>query len=84
MEYLLVNKIRCPDGVEIESRHRHDFVEHTTEDGRYYAVDGGLSYKRHLITDQEYTDLSCNWDTPHIQTREHFTWKRYLDKDENP
>ena len=40
MRQLLVNKIQCPDGTIIQSKHQHDFVQHTQEDGREYAVVG--------------------------------------------
>jgi len=43
---LIRNGIRTPDGTEIFSRHRHDYVSYTDKNGETYSVDGGLSYLR--------------------------------------
>lgn len=43
---VILTKMICPDGVELCSRHRHDFLEHTTKDGGYYMLDGGRDYTR--------------------------------------
>lgn len=80
---LLVNKIQCPDGTILESRHRHDYKEHTQEDGRIYIVDGGLSYQRLGGTDKEFINLAVFSDDPHEKIREHFKWGRCMGKDGN-
>jgi hypothetical protein len=43
---ILINGIQTPDGTEIYSKHRHDYVEHTDKNGEVYGVDGGLDYIR--------------------------------------
>lgn len=77
---LLVNKIQCPDGTILESKHRHDYREHTQEDGRTYIIDGGLNYQRIGFSDREYADLSVYADDDHSIIREDFEWVRRMDK----
>lgn len=79
MEQLLVNKIKCPDGTVLTSRHRHDFQMHVQDDGREYFIDGGLAYQRIGFSDQEFEDLSCYVGDPHEKIREHFEWTRVFD-----
>lgn len=83
MRELLVNKIQCPDGTVLESRHRHDFKEHKQEDDRSYFVDGGLEYQRIGHSDKEYKDLCVYTDDDHSLIREHFTWGRNYDENMN-
>lgn len=42
--HILLNRIITPDGTELVSRHRHDYVSHTDANGFVYTVDGGVSY----------------------------------------
>ena len=80
---LLHNSIKCPDGTVLVSRFHHNFVSHVQEDGREYAVDGGLSYSRILHSDNEYENL-CVYDTdPHDLIRNKFEWTRNYDADMN-
>ena len=83
---LLYNAIRCPDGTVIQSRHRHDYVEHTQADGSIYLVDGGLGYNsRYGGTNIELIELlQVYTDDPHEKIREVFEWGSYLDKEGNP
>ena len=80
---LLLNRIRCPDGTVLTSRSRHDFKGHTQVDGRYYFVDGGLSYQRIGYSDKEYTDLSIYTNDNHIKIRENMEWGKNYDKEMN-
>ena len=80
---ILVNKIQCPDGTILESRHRYDYQEHTQEDGRVYSVEGGLSYQRILHSDKGFTDLTIYSDDTHELIRNNFVWGRNYDKNKN-
>lgn len=84
MSQIVYNAIRCPDGVVIESRHRWDFVKHTQEDGRYYAVDGGLSYCKRVSSDDDYVELLLTLDDKHETIREYFNWKSLRDENFKP
>lgn len=55
---IIRNGIRTPDGTEIFSQHRHDYVSHKDKNGSTYGVDGGLYYLRRSYTNKDYTDLS--------------------------
>jgi len=80
MTQLLVNKIKCPDGTVLQSKHCHDFQMHTQEDGREYFVDGGLEYQRVGFSDEDFEDLTCYTDDPHEKIRECFEWTSVLDE----
>ena len=74
---ILLNRIQCPDGTILTSRHRHDFQSHIQEDGRYYAVDGGLSYQRVLFSDNEFINLSITSEDDFEKIRENMEWGTY-------
>jgi hypothetical protein len=79
MPKLIRNSIRTPDGTEIVSTHRHDFVCHTDANGKRYCVDGGLDYARRLF-DGPYTDVtdtSLYDDEPHVVQRDVLLWGTY-------
>lgn len=81
---LLVNKIMCPDGTVLQSLHRYDFVEHTTSDGDYYFIDGGLEYQRYGGTHLDKVVNLAIYDTdPHTTIREEVVWGNRYDKDKN-
>lgn len=84
MSQLLVNKIVCPDGTVLESRHRHDYREHKQADGRIYMVDGGLDYQRIGFSDTKFTNHTYYVGDEHTKIREHFTWKSVLDENSDP
>lgn len=83
-DQLLVNKIICPDGTELHSKHRRDYKEHEQDDGRIYFIDGGFDYQRIGFSDTEFTNHTYYVGDDHSKIREHFTWISRLDKDENP
>lgn len=82
-EWIIYNAIECPDGTVIESQYRWDFVKHTQEDGREYAVDGGCDYLKRLFTDYDWKELSVTTESPHEEIRKVFKWTSQLDKDGN-
>ena len=77
MTQLLRNSIITPDGTEIVSRHRHDFVEHTDclTDHTYF-VDGGLDYCR-VGGPTDYLTNYVTSDQHHSHIRESFEWGSY-------
>jgi hypothetical protein len=67
---ILRNAIICPDGTEIVSRHRHDFVCH---DG--YCVDGGNDYLRRLFPEHNnYKENSLTTEDGFERIRNEFEW----------
>lgn len=74
---LLKNSIITPDGTELVSRYRHDFVEYTDKNGQYYAIDGGNAYQR-LLFDKEDFKINTVYFEDDIETkRESFEWGSY-------
>ena len=69
---LIANRWQCPDGTILESKHRHEYVQHLDKvTGKVYALDGGLDYIRYTPC---MTDVSVYTDSPHELQREFFTW----------
>lgn len=69
----LFRSLTTPDGTELISHHRHDYVEHTDKiNGKNYMLDGGLDYCRSRgHGDCVYTELTDS--DPFEVIREHFT-----------
>ena len=74
---IVKNSIRTPDGTELISTHRHDFVEYTDENGQYYAVDGGNEYLRRAYDIDDFKETSVSSESPHKIIREVFQWGSY-------
>lgn len=75
---LLVNKIICPDGYILESRHRHDCRKHTTPDGKVYSVDGGITSPDIWVQGSDSAELLfLYYGDSHEELREHFSWGSY-------
>ena len=71
---LVVNKWKCKDGTILNSRSRHDFVDHYDSNGEYYVVDGGLDYIRHSGN----MECMCIYSTDsHEKIRDNFEWTSY-------
>lgn len=74
MDKILVNGMRTPDGTEIYSRHRHDYVTHEDANGETYMVDGGTEYLRRSKNRVNAVDLSVFSDGRHVFDRNFFHW----------
>ena len=71
---LVVNKWKCKDGTILNSRSRHDYVDHYDTNGEYYMVDGGLSYIHHTGN----MECMCVYSTDlHEKIRDNFEWGSY-------
>ena len=68
---LVANVWKCPDGTILQSKHRHDLVDYTDADGKYYMVDGGLDYIRHTGNMEPMCVFS---NDEHSLKREWFMW----------
>lgn len=72
--FLLAWYMICPDGVKIQSKFRHDFQGHETEDGQFFAVDGGITCPR-IIGDGEICSVEYIYSTDPIEViRENMYW----------
>ena len=69
---IIRNSIKTPDGTEIVSKSRHDFVEHTDKNGKTYAVDGGTAYLRRTGDYEDCTETSISLFHGHAVVREVF------------
>ena len=72
---LLVNRWKCKDGTILQSRYRHEYVDHVDANNEYASVDGGLSYQR---VSGELTSLCLYTDDPHEEIRMFFCWGSFL------
>lgn len=73
---LIRNAIQTPDGTILESTHRHDYKEYTDANGKYYMVDGGLSYLRRSVH-KDQKDLSLYDNEPHEVQASVLKWGTY-------
>jgi len=76
MKDLIRNAIQTPDGTILESTHRHDYKEYTDANGKYYMVDGGLSYLRRSVH-KDQKDLSLYDNEPHEVQASVLKWGTY-------
>ncbi len=83
---ILINGMRTPDGTEIYSRTRHDYVVHNDANGIQYVVDGGLAYIRRSHTpDHPPEDLSLvAGDTTFKEIRKKVQWGTYGKNGDQP
>ena len=72
---LLVNRWKCKDCTILQSKHRHDYVDHVDANNEYSSVDGGTIYAR---VSGELTSLCLYTDDPHEDIRKYFTWGSYM------
>jgi hypothetical protein len=67
------NRLQTPDGKILESKHRHDYVEHRDKNGKFYFLDGGLDYARVSANGDEI--YMQEWDDdPHPEKTETQLW----------
>lgn len=77
IDYSMIrNAMRTPDGTILQSRHRHDFVTHTDVNGKFYMLDGGLSYVRRSANGDEEM-MVVTLAEPHEEIREACDWGTY-------
>ena len=76
MSNLIRNAIRTPDGTILESHSRHDYKEYTDANGKTYMIDGGRSYVRCSVHEDQ-VDMCLYDDEPHSVQREVLTWGTY-------
>jgi len=76
---IVLNRIETPDGTQITSHYRHDYVSHEDANGFVYSVDGGLDYiKRSAHRDApSCKELSVYSEDPFEEVREAFLWGTY-------
>ncbi len=76
--------MRTPDGTDIVSRHRHDYVTYKDANGETYMVDGGLAYLRRSLNVERARETSLYTDAPHEELRDGVRWgKRNRDQSVN-
>jgi len=73
---LIRNALQTPDGTILESTHRHDYKTYTDANGKEYMVDGGLSYLRRSIHEDQ-KDISLYDNEPHEVQASVLKWGTY-------
>jgi len=84
MKKLIRNAIVTPDGTWLQSRHRHDYVEHRDRNGELYMIDGGLEYVRTYHTHNPPVDKCVYDDAPHALQRVAASWGTYGKNGDEP
>jgi hypothetical protein len=86
MTYQIIrNAIICPDGVLLESKHRHDYQGHFCDlTNEFFMVDGGLDYFRGSINKVKPEYLHVTTEDPFELQREAFTWGSYGKNGDEP
>jgi hypothetical protein len=80
---IVYSAMRTPDGTLLRSRHRHDFVSHTDENGKRYFLDGGMAYIRSSAHgDERFATYYQN--DPHDVLREYVDWGSYGKNGDEP
>lgn len=75
---ILQNSLITPDGTELISRHRHDFVKHKDKvTDRDYCVDGGTSYLRRSFQGDEVDTTQYYDPDDHEHNRQYAVWGTY-------
>lgn len=76
--YIILNRIKTPDGTILTSYSVHDYKEHKDlVIGEVYTVDGGTKYIRRSANKVPYIEMSIYSDEPFEIIRENFhrgTW----------
>lgn len=75
---ILRNSIKCPDGMELVSRHQHDYVSYCDAKNRYFVVDGGSEYRKR--SGVGYTETSVLDDGKFETQRKVCEWGVNLDE----
>lgn len=75
--FIVKNSMITPDGTEIRSYNRHNYVAHKDKNGKTYAVDGGTEYIRRIGDWKDCTDTSVYSDDIFEEVREAFVWGTY-------
>jgi hypothetical protein len=75
---IIVNGIRTPDGTEIFSKNRHDFVVYKDNNGKEYGVDGGRDYLKRMGNIKDCVELSLDFDSDFKLIRQRFVWGKLL------
>jgi len=70
---IIANQIQLPSGRIIRSYHRHDYNS-VTENGKYYAVDGGEEYLRRAYDKDDFVEASIYDDAPFPVIRKYLVW----------
>ena len=84
MRTLIRNSTLTPDGTHLISRHRHDYVEHTDTNGKTYAIDGGLEYRRLIGDHVDCVDTSVYTGDSFWKIRKAFAWGTYGPNGDQP
>lgn len=75
--FLILNRIRTPDGTVLTSYYTHDYKTYVDKNGYEYMVDGGLSYLRRNECPEPHEELSVYSDAEFEIVRQAFHWGTY-------
>jgi hypothetical protein len=81
MKRIIKNSIITPDGKELRSYHRHDYVVYFDKNNNYYSVDGGMDYLKRGYDKKNYIENSVYSDGTFELERKYICWGVNYTKD---
>lgn len=84
-ELIFRNSIVTPDGTELISQHRHDYVLYTDANGQSFGIDGGNDYLRRTHDAVLFgKDTSITSNSPIEDIRGFLSWGTYGKEGKSP
>ena len=83
--HVIANVLITPDGTELVSKYRHDYVEYVDDNKKWYFVDGGTDYFRYgEDPESPAAKKQITNESPFSEIRQYFYWGTYGKNGDEP